>query len=162
MAPTSTPPASTESQVEPRALAEQHLLTGIRAIREIFGRYFDQNWFVSLLDEVPLDQRTLRDVRALSRFTSLFPGDEMEIAHGIGELERLQVALRHYLLPHIKEKLQVSGLSSARTIRDQNQYILRRCVAMTFAHNLGELELLTTRLRRAFEAHTPGLLAPPT
>jgi len=140
-------------------LAEQQLLSCIRAIRDIFDRYFDQNWFVSLLDEVPLDPRTLRDVRALSRFTTLFAGDEMEIAHGIGELERLQATLQRYLLPHIKEKLLVSGLSSARAIRDQNQYILRRCVAMTFPHNLGELQLRTTRLRRAFEVHSPGLLA---
>ena len=139
-------------------LAEQQLLSAIRAVRGLFERYFDQNWFVSLVDEVPIDPQTLRDVRALTRLNTLFPGDESEIAHGIAELSKLQVALRRFLLPHIKEKLLVSGLRAARAIRDTDQYILRRCVAMTFEHNLAELELLTAALRQAFDAHSPGSL----
>ena len=140
-------------------LAEQELLSAIRAVRGLFERFFDQNWFLSLLDEVPIDPQTLRDVRSLTRLSTLFPGDEAEIVHGIVELSKLQAALRRYLLPHIKEKLLVSGLRAARAIRDTDQYILRRCVAMTFEHNLAELEALTRRLRLSFEAHSPGLLS---
>lgn len=140
------------------ALAEQRLLSAICAVRDLFERYFDQNWFLSLLDEVPIDAQTLRDVRSLTRLSTLFPGDESQIAHGIVELTKLQGALRRYLLPHIKEKLLVSGLRAARAIRDTDQYILRRCVAMTFELNLAELEALTGSLRVAFGAHSPGLL----
>lgn len=140
-------------------LAEQQLLSAIRSVRHLFERYFDQNWFLSLLDEVPVDPQTLRDVRSLTRLSTLFPGDETEIAHGIVELNKLQAALRRYVVPHIKEKLLVSGLRAARAIRDTDQYILRRCVAMTFEHNLAELEALTGRLRLAFDAHSPGLLS---
>ena len=112
-----------------------------------------------MLDEVPVDPQTLRDVSSLTRLSTLFPGDETEIAHGIVELNKLQAALRRYVVPHIKEKLLVSGLRAARAIRDTDQYVLRRCVAMTFEHNLAELEALTGRLRLAFDAHSPGLLS---
>ena len=153
--------AAVPRQVAPAsdALAEQQLLSAIRAVRGTFERYFDQNWFLSLLDEVPIDPQTLRDVRSLSRLGTLFPGDEAEIAHGIKELKKLQIALRRYLLPQIKEKLLVSGLRPSRAIRDTDQYILRRCVAMTFAHNLAELELLTERLFLAFDGYRLGLLS---
>ena len=106
-----------------------------------------------------MDPQTLRDVRSLTRLSTLFPGDETEIAHGIVELNKLQAALRRYVVPYIKEKLLVSGLRAARAIRDTDQYILRRCVAMTFEHNLAELEALTGRLRLACDPHSPGLLS---
>ena len=134
--------------------AQRDVLGAISAVRDVFSNHFDRNWLVLAIGELPLDPWTMRDIRDLVAFKSLFPGDEYHLVRGVRELERLVYALRRYLVPQIKEKLGVSGFSP-RGMCDREQYVLRRFVAITFAHNVALLEKLTRTLKGAIFGHFP-------
>ena len=135
----------------------QEILGQIRIVQRVFEQHFDRNWLVSILDDLPVQQGILRDLRHLTQLRQLYPGDEHDILRGVQLLEELTAALRRHVLGSIKDRLLVSGFRDGRTIRDQNQYLLRRAVAITFPRNLEALEQATGSLRTALLSHFPQL-----
>ena len=127
----------------------------IRRIREVFDQHFDRAWFGVLMDDVPMGIRTLREIRNLVLFDSIFPGDEHAIHTGLLELEEFVMTVRKYLLPLLREKLGISRLCPRALVRDRNQYLLRRLLAYTFPYNVERLASLTRELRLCLSAHYP-------
>jgi hypothetical protein len=127
----------------------------IRRIREVFEQNFDRAWFGVLMDDVPMGIRTLREIRSLVLFDSIYPGDEHDIHSGLTELEEFVGTVRKYLLPLIREKLGVSKLRPSALVRDRNQYLLRKLLAYTFPYNLERLALLTRELRTCLTIYYP-------
>ena len=101
----------------------------IRRIRDVFDQNFDRAWFGALMDDVPMGIRTLREIRNLVLFDSIFPGDEHEIHTGLLELEEFVMTVRKYLL--------------------------RRLLAYTFPYNVERLASLTRELRLCLSTHYP-------
>ena len=133
------------------------ILDCIRRIREVFQQHFDRAWFGVLMDDVPMGHRTLREIRNLTLFDTIYPGDEKEIHEGLLELEEFVMTVRKYLLPLIREKLGISKLHPRALVRDRNQYLLRRLLAYTFPYNVERLSELTHELRGRLSIHYPHL-----
>lgn len=127
----------------------------IRRIREVFEQNFDRAWFAVLMDDVPMGIRTLREIRSLVLFDSIYPGDEDDIHTGLLELEEFVMTMRKYLLPLLREKLGISRLCPRALVRDRNQYLLRRLLAYTFPYNVERLASLTRDLRLCLSTHYP-------
>jgi hypothetical protein len=126
----------------------------ILRIREVFVQHFDRAWLGVLMDDLPVGVRTLREIRSLILFDSIYPGDEHSIHGGLVELEEFIQALRTYLLPLIRERLGISKLRPSAMVRDRNQYLLRRLLAFTLPYNLERLTALAAELRlRLTEAY---------
>ena len=127
----------------------------IRRIRDVFEQNFDRAWFGVLMDDVPMGIRTLREIRNLVLFDSIYPGDEHDIHTGLLELEDFVKTIRMYLLPLIREKLGISKLQPRALVRDRNQYLLRRLLAYTFPYNVERLASLTRELRLCLSSTYP-------
>ena len=119
----------------------------ISEIREVFEDHFDRTWFSILIDDLPIDVKTVREIRELVSLRRIYPEDIPLIYSGVEELESFTVHVRRYLVPFIKDRLMVSGFFPKDMLRDKTQYILRRLVAYTFPFNLNRLSLLTSRLK---------------
>ncbi len=142
---------------DPNFEARERIMSLIEAIREVFDKHFDRTWFSIIIDGLPISFRTVREIRELVSLQSVHPGDERAIYQGVLELEEFIHHVRRFLLPVLKERLQVSWLSPDKVVRDKVQYILRRLVVYSFPHNLARLDALTEELRRELLASYPFL-----
>ena len=115
---------------------DTELLKLIGELRDVFENHFDRTWFSLIIDGMPIDFRTVRDIRELVSLTSIYPGEEWQIFQGIQELETFHRTVKRFLLPVLKERLGISWLFPQKRVRDAQQYILRKFVAFTFPYNL--------------------------
>ncbi len=129
------------------SLDRDRLLIIIRKIREVFEDHFDRTWLAIIIDGLPIDFRTIRQIRLLVSLQSIHDGDERALYHAVSELEQFIIHVRRYLLPGLKERLGVSGLVPDKIVKDKQQYIIRRFVAYTFPYNLDKLSHLTFELK---------------
>ena len=129
----------------------------IGELRDVFENNFDRTWFSLILDGIPIDLRTVRNIRELVSLTSVYPGEEWQILRGLEELEAFHAAVKRFLLPVLKERLGISWLLPQKRVRDPHQYILRKFVAFTFPYNLERLRRLTLRLKAKLLLHYPSL-----
>jgi len=129
----------------------------IRRIREVFEQNFDRAWFGVLMEDVPMGIRTIREIRNLVTFDTIFPGDEDDILEGLIELEDFVRIIRKYLLPLMREKLGISKLRPRALVRDRNQFLLRKLLAYTFPYNVERLASLTRELRYSLAATYPQI-----
>jgi hypothetical protein len=100
-----------------------------------------------IIDGLPIDFRTFREIRELVTMETIHPGDERVIYEGVQELKSFIAHIRKFLLPVLKERLRVSGLFPHQMVKDKTQYILRRFVVYTFPYNLNRLADLAEQLR---------------
>ena len=133
------------------------ILNLIAELRDVFENNFDRTWFSLILDGIPIDLRTVRNIRDLVSLTSIYPGEEWQIMRGIEELEAFYATVKRFLLPVLKERLGISWLLPRTKIRDTQQYILRKFVAFTFPYNLERLGRLTLKLKAKLLTYFPSL-----
>jgi hypothetical protein len=136
---------------------DAELLKLIGELRDVFENHFDRTWFSLIIDGMPIDFRTVRDIRELVSLTSIYPGEEWQIFQGIQELETFHKTVKRFLLPVLKERLGISWLFPQKRVRDAQQYILRKFVAFTFPYNLERLRRLTQKLKSSLLSHYPFL-----
>jgi hypothetical protein len=143
--------------IERELSRDAEILQLIGELRSVFENYFDRTWFSVIIDGMPIDFHTVRDIREMVSLTSLYPGGERQIWQGIQELETFHRTVKRFLLPVLKEKLGISWLIPQRRVHDAQQYILRKFVAFTFPYNLDRLGRLTLRLKACLLLHYPFL-----
>ena len=136
---------------------DAELLKLIGELRDVFENHFDRTWFSLIIDGMPIDFRTVRDIRELVSLTSIYPGEEWQIFQGVQELETFHRTVKRFLLPVLKERLGISWLFPQKRVRDAQQYILRKFVAFTFPYNLERLRRLTQKLKTTLLSHYPFL-----
>ena len=135
----------------------ERLLAIIGKIREVFEDHFDRTWLAIIIDGLPIDFRTIREIRLLVSLQSIHPGDEKTLYQAVSELEQFIIHVRRYLLPGLKERLGVSGLMPKKIVRDKQQFLIRRFVAYTFPYNLERLSHLTFELKTHLHMSYPSL-----
>ena len=132
------------------------LLISIAALREHFSRHFDRGWLAMIIDDLPIDFTTIRQIRQLLTVTEVYPEDLPNIRYGADQLLRFSADLRRYLLPVLRERLGVSGLLPARPAMDDIQRVYRQLLCFTFPFNLAHLDELTRQLLAQAEASGPA------
>jgi hypothetical protein len=155
-------PAAHAIEPVPRAFEEDRsreteLLKLIGELRDVFENNFDRTWFSLILDGIPVDLRTVREIRELVSLTSIYAGEEWLIYQGVQELEKFHTTVKRFLLPVLKERLGISWLFPHKRVRDPQQYILRKFVAFTFPYNLERLRRLTLKLKSRLLFYFPSL-----
>ncbi len=143
--------------IEKDLARDAQILQIIGELKNVFENHFDRTWFSLVIDGIPIDFRTVRDIREMVSLTSLYPGQEWVVWQGIVELETFYQTVKRFLLPVLKERLGISWLLPQRRVRDRQQYILRKFVAFTFPYNLERLRKLTQRLKAALLSYYPFL-----
>lgn len=118
----------------------------LRAIRIHFSEYFDRGWLAMLIDELPIDFTTVRDVRIMLSRHSVYQEDIHEVAYGVSQLRMFCRELRRQLLPVIRDRLGISGLSPARRAMNATERVHRELFCYAFPYNLARLEELAERL----------------
>ena len=149
--------ARLEEELEAQNRRDAHLLVLIGQVRDIFENHFDRTWFSVIIDGLPIDFRTVREIREMVSLTTIYPGEEWEIYQGVLELETFVLTVRRQLLPVLRERLGISWLFPGRRVRDRNQALLRRLVAITFPYNLERLRLAAARLKEGLLSFYPRL-----
>jgi hypothetical protein len=122
----------------------------LRCLKNLFETHFDQNWFILLLEDLPIDSNTMTELRELMRHESSLVFDASEVYERLPILEKFVSGLNRYLLPYLREKLGISGLIQNQRYRDKGQILLRKFVAYTFPVNLAEFNCLAARLKVLF------------
>ena len=146
-----------EEELEQQARRDTDLLGRIGHVRDIFENNFDRTWFSVIIDGLPIDFRTVREIRQMVSLTALYPGEEWQVWQGVLELETFILTVRRQLLPVLRERLGISWLFPGRRVRDRNQIMLRKLVAITFPYNLERLRAATLRLKDGLVTYYPGL-----
>lgn len=124
----------------------------VHRIRNLFEERFDRSWLAAVIEGLPLDPRTIREIRDFLATMDVFPDNDQKIELGIEALHRYIWTLKTHMLPHAKELLGVSPFSEPRRRMDKSQYVLRRLTADTLPHNLKHLENLVEQLVSRFKA----------
>ena len=136
---------------------DTEILGLIGELKDVFENHFDRTWFSLIIDGMPIDFRTVRDIRELVSLTSIYPGEERQIFQGVLELETFHQTVKRFLLPVLKERLGISRLLPQRRMHDAQEYILRKFVAFTFPYNLERLRRLTEKLKASLLLYYPFL-----
>jgi hypothetical protein len=148
---------ATLETIDYQFMRDAELLKLIGELRDVFENHFDRTWFSLIIDGMPIDFRTVRDIRELVSLTSIYPGEEWQIFQGVQELETFHRTVKRFLLPVLKERLGISWLFPQKRVQDAQQYILRKFVAFTFPYNLERLRRLTQKLKSSLLSHYPFL-----
>jgi len=143
--------------IESQSLRDTEILRIIGEVREVFENHFVGTWFSLIIDGMPIDFHTVRDIRELVSLTSLYPGEERQLFQGVQELETFHKTVKRFLLPVLRERLGISWLFPQKRVRDTQQYILRKFVAFTFPYNLERLRRLTQNLKSCLLLYYPFL-----
>ena len=143
--------------IDQQSQRDTEILRLIGELREVFENHFDRTWFSLIIDGMPIDFRTVRDIRELVSLTSLYPGEERQLFQGVQELETFHKTVKRFLLPVLRERLGISWLFPQKRVRDTQQYILRKFVAFTFPYNLERLRRLTQKLKSCLLLYYPFL-----
>lgn len=122
----------------------------IHQIKEVFDLHFDRSWLAIVIDELPMDRRTVREIREFLALSDLVIHEDQRIEAGIDELRRYIWTLRTHLLPQAKELLGVSPFTGNRGAMDKSQFVLRRLTAHALPYNLDRLESLVDSLEILF------------
>ena len=136
---------------------DTEILSAIRDVRDAFEGNFDRTWFSVILEGLPIEHGTLREIRDLVSLRTLYPGDEKEVWAGILLMESFIAHAKRFLLPIIRERLGISRLHPHKMVRDRRQLIFRCFVAYTFPYNLERLQAYTERLKALLLFHYPFL-----
>ena len=159
LAPAIDRQARLEEELERQNRRDADLLRLIGQVRDIFENHFDRTWFSVVVDGLPIDVRIVREIRQMVSLKTLYPGEEWEIYQAVLELETFVVTVRRQLLPVLRERLGISWLFPGRRVRDRNQVMLRKLVAITFPYNLERLRAATLRLKDGLLSYYPRLSA---
>ena len=149
--------ARLEEELDAQNRRDAHLLDLIGQVRDVFENHFDRTWFSVIIDGLPIDFRTVREIRQMVSLTALYPGEEWDVYQAVLELETFVLAVRRQLLPVLKERLGISWLFPGRRVHDRNQFLLRKLVAITFPYNLERLRGATLRLKDGLLSYDPRL-----
>jgi hypothetical protein len=136
---------------------EEEILGLLGELKEVFENHFDRTWFSLIIDGIPVDLRTMRDIRDVVSLTSFYPGEEWVVYQGVLELETFCQTVKRFLLPVLKERLGISWLFPDNRVRDARQYLVRKFVAFTFPYNLERLRRLALKLKASLLLHYPFL-----
>jgi hypothetical protein len=136
---------------------DTELLGIIKELRDVFENNFDRTWFSLIIDGMPIDFRTVSEIRELVSLTAIYPGEEWQLYQGVQELETFHRTVKRFLLPVLRDRLGISWLFPQHRIKDPVQIIVRKFVAITFPHNLERLRRLTAKLRVRLLFHYPFL-----
>jgi hypothetical protein len=145
------------STIDEQLARDSEILKIIGELKEVFENHFDRTWFSLIIDGMPIDFHTVRDIREMVSLTTLYPGEEKQLLQGVAELETFYKTVKRFLLPVLRERLGISWLFPQKRVRDTQQYILRKFVAFTFPYNLERLRRLTQKLKTCLLFHYPFL-----
>ena len=107
----------------------RQLLEKVTELRATFEKHFENPWFFTLLEGVPVDPLLIKDVRDFLKIEESWAITEARSREGIRNLELFVLTLRHYLLPSIKERLRISPLRPDMMITDKDQKAIRALIA---------------------------------
>ncbi len=127
------------------------LLQVIHEIRQIITTCIDNSGATVVLEELPVDFKTLRDIRSMTSVLRIDRETITVVATGVQELEQFIQDMNKYFLPNMKEYLRVSFLKPDRLVGDKDLYIIRRFAVYAFPHNLARLSELTYELKTILE-----------
>ncbi len=136
---------------------DEEILRLLGELRDVFENHFDRTWFSLIIDGIPVDLRTMREIRDVVSLPTMYPGEEWQVYQGALELETFCQTVKRFLLPVLKERLGISWLLPANRVKDARQYLVRKFVAFTFPYNLERLRRLTLKLKAALLLHYPFL-----
>jgi hypothetical protein len=137
--------------------ADDEILRLLGELKDVFENHFDRTWFSLIIDGMPVDLRTMREIRDVVSLTTLYPGEEWQVYQGALELETFCQTVKRFLLPVLKERLGISWLFPDHRVKDARQYLVRKFVAFTFPYNLERLRRLTLMLKASLQLHYPFL-----
>ena len=78
---------------------DAEILKLLGELKEVFENHFDRTWFSLIIDGMPIDFRTVRDIREVVSSPSLYPGEEWQIYQGVLELETFCRTVKRFILP---------------------------------------------------------------
>jgi hypothetical protein len=126
----------------------------LASLQTFFAEHFDRGWLTVQLDDLPIDRVAYRHVRNTLAITSIYPSDMPGVVTCVEALFRFIDDLRRYLLPELRDRLGVSGLTRQRHRLDPVTRVQHELLASVFPHNLGELERRTIGLRNAISNYS--------
>ncbi|RPJ03830.1 MAG: hypothetical protein EHM28_14555 [Spirochaetaceae bacterium] len=120
----------------------------IARMREIFDKNFDRAWFFSVLESVPLQMKSIREIREFLRSEKHQQYDTAELEEKAQEIEAFLRVIREYLLPELRERLGISYLDPQNLVDDKDELLTRKFIAYTLPHNLKEFLKLNEEFKR--------------
>ncbi len=122
-------PQSLEDRLEAELERDRHrdaeLLRLIAQLRECFENNFDRTWFSVVIDGIPVDPRTVREIRLMVSLRTLYEGEEHLLWQGVAELETFIAAIKRFLLPVLRERLALPPVSPQIVVSEANRDDLR-------------------------------------
>lgn len=128
---------------------ETSVIELIDDIRRIFETCFDSYATAIIIQELPIDYKTVRSIRNLISIVRISEETIALIHTGVYELEQFIQNLNTYFLPRAKEIMQVSSLQPQRATRNKELYVLRRLALFALPMNIEKLRQLTGELKTA-------------
>jgi hypothetical protein len=122
-----------------------HLKPVIDEILMLLTTYFNQNWFLILVEDIPVNIQSIKEIH---HYLSLGHTLDIEkIKEIVTVLDHLINTIKRYILPVIREKLRISYLIPHTMIKDKNLLVIHRLIACVFPYNFERLSMLTARLK---------------
>jgi hypothetical protein len=130
-------------------------------ILDLFESQFDRPWLAKILDDMPIEPDTIKQVRQFLHKAPTPYDDLSDLRAEVEVLRSFLSFLEHQLLPVLRERLGLSGFDPHYRLRDRDTRVLEGMVAYTFPHNLKRMKAMCRQLEVLLnEAAASGFQAP--
>jgi hypothetical protein len=118
-------------------------------LEQAFETSFNQAWFRILAEDSPIDSPRFREVEAFFISKSSYESDPRKIMEIVIAIEEIVSLVRQFLLPHLRDRLRVSGFYARDNTLSKEHKIKYGFIAYAFPHNINRIESLTGKIRAA-------------
>ena len=91
----------------------------IKEIYQLLKFYFNQNWFLHSLEELPGNLSDMHEIHGLLSAQNISIEDTKQLQHIIILLDHFVHVIKIYLLPFLREKLRISGLVPEKQLKNK-------------------------------------------
>ena len=119
----------------------------VKELLQLLEFYFKQNWFLLLLEDLPGKRLELHEISGLLSFPEISIHDVQKIQDIINLLDHFVHSIKRYLLPVLREKLRISGLSPEKRLKSKEELLRNGLIASVFPDNLKRLSCISEQIK---------------
>lgn len=119
----------------------------IKELLHLLKFYFTQNWFLLLLEDIPGNVSEIHEILGLLSYKKISIEDTQKLRDMIILLDHFVIIIKRFLLPVLREKLRISGLSPEKQLKKRDERIKNGFIASVFPDNLKRISHITGKIK---------------
>jgi len=119
----------------------------LKELLYLLNLYISQNWFILLLEEMPNSISDINEIHRLLSSKKISIKDTRQLKDIVNSLDQFILNIKKFLLPVLREKLRISGLTPEKQIKSKDERIIKEFIAAVFPDNIERISFISRKIK---------------